>query len=358
MMAASGIDMAPVEHVRDRLAGEGKTPLFFAVDGRLLGVIAVADTVKPTSREAIAGMRAMGLDVVMLTGDNARTAEAIGRQVGVDRVVADVLPQDKEREVRRLQDEGRKVAMVGDGINDAPALVRADVGLAIGAGTDVAMESADIVLMRSDLNDVPAAIELSQATIRNIKQNLFWAFFYNIIGIPIAAGCWYAAFDLRMNPMIAALAMSFSSVFVVGNALRLRLFKPKHAARSETAGPDGAADRMTGTVAISTFETSVETSRDASRTAESSSPVRQNGVPSITNQQGGTTMKKTLGIEGMTCGNCVRHVTRALEGLPGASDVSVSLEDKSAQVTVPEDVTDDQITAAVADAGYEVVSIA
>ena len=358
MMAASGIDMAPVEHVRDRLAGEGKTPLFFAVDGRLLGVIAVADTVKATSREAIAGMRAMGLDVVMLTGDNARTAEAIGRQVGVDRVVADVLPQDKEREVRRLQDEGRKVAMVGDGINDAPALVRADVGLAIGAGTDVAMESADIVLMRSDLNDVPAAIELSQATIRNIKQNLFWAFFYNIIGIPIAAGCWYAAFDLRMNPMIAALAMSFSSVFVVGNALRLRLFKPKHAARSETAGPDGAADRMTGTVAISTFETSVETSRDASRTAESSSPVRQNGVPSITNQQGGTTMKKTLGIEGMTCGNCVRHVTRALEGLPGASDVSVSLEDKSAQVTVPEDMTDDQITAAVADAGYEVVSIA
>ena len=319
MMAASGIDMAPVEHVRDRLAGEGKTPLFFAADGRLLGVIAVADTVKPTSREAIAGMRAMGLDVVMLTGDNARTAEAIGRQVGVDRVVADVLPQDKEREVRRLQDEGRKVAMVGDGINDAPALVRADVGLAIGAGTDVAMESADIVLMRSDLNDVPAAIELSQATIRNIKQNLFWAFFYNIIGIPIAAGCWYAAFDLRMNPMIAALAMSFSSVFVVGNALRLRLFKPKHAARSETAGPDGAADRMTGTVAISTFETSVETSRDASRTAESSSPVRQNGVPSITNQQGGTTMKKTLGIEGMTLRQ-LRQARHPRAGGPAGSE--------------------------------------
>ena len=212
-------------------------------------MIAVADTVKPTSREAIAGMRAMGLDVVMLTGDNARTAEAIGRQVGVDRVVADVAAAGQG--ARGAPPAGRgpgRWRWWATASTDAPALVRADVGLAIGAGTDVAMESADIVLMRSDLNDVPAAIELSQATIRNIKQNLFWAFFYNIIGIPIAAGCWYAAFDLRMNPMIAALAMSFSSVFVVGNALRLRLFKPKHAARSETAGPDGAADRMTGTV--------------------------------------------------------------------------------------------------------------
>ena len=349
------------------------------------GFVGIADPLRAEVKDAVHACKTANIEVKMLTGDNIITATAIADELGLlegggiaveasyleglsdeefskvlpsVRVIARSTPLLKMRVVKELKSKGNVVAVTGDGINDAPALVRADVGLAIGAGTDVAMESADIVLMRSDLNDVPAAIELSQATIRNIKQNLFWAFFYNIIGIPIAAGCWYAAFDLRMNPMIAALAMSFSSVFVVGNALRLRLFKPKHAARSETAGPDGAADRMTGTVAISTFETSVETSRDASRTAESSSPVRQNGVPSITNQQGGTTMKKTLGIEGMTCGNCVRHVTRALEGLPGASDVSVSLEDKSAQVTVPEDVTDDQITAAVADAGYEVVSIA
>lgn len=342
MMTAFGIDTTPVERIQDRLSDEGKTPLFFAVDGHLLGMIAVADTVKPTSREAIAEMKALGLRVVMLTGDNGRTARMIGQQVGVDRVVADVLPQDKEREVRRLQSEGRKVAMVGDGINDAPALARADVGLAIGAGTDVAMESADIVLMRGDLRDVPAAIELSRATIRTIKQNLFWAFFYNIIGIPIAAGCWYVAFELKLNPMVAALAMSFSSVFVVGNALRLRLFRPKSAVEPGREGGQAkaTADGVVNTVAESTFYGSSEM-------MEIQQP-----------QQGGNTMKKTLIIEGMTCGNCVKHVTRALEGLPEASDVTVSLENKTAQVTVPESVTDEQITAAVVDAGYEVVSIA
>ena len=342
MMTAFGIDTTPVERIQDRLSDEGKTPLFFAVDGHLLGMIAVADTVKPTSREAIAEMKALGLRVVMLTGDNGRTARMIGQQVGVDRVVADVLPQDKEREVRRLQSEGRKVAMVGDGINDAPALARADVGLAIGAGTDVAMESADIVLMRGDLRDVPAAIELSRATIRTIKQNLFWAFFYNIIGIPIAAGCWYAAFELKLNPMVAALAMSFSSVFVVGNALRLRLFRPKSAVEPGREGGQAkaTADGVVNTVAESTFYGSSEM-------MEIQQP-----------QQGGNTMKKTLIIEGMTCGNCVKHVTRALEGLPEASDVTVSLENKTAQVTVPESVTDEQITAAVVDAGYEVVSSA
>ena len=358
MMTAFGVDVTVAEPIRDRLAGEGKTPLFFAVEGRLLGVVAVADTVKPSSRAAIADMKAMGLDVVMLTGDNDRTARAIGQQVGVDRVVADVLPQDKEREIRRLQDEGRRVAMVGDGINDAPALVRADVGLAIGAGTDVAMESADIVLMRSDLNDVPAAIELSRATIRNIKQNLFWAFFYNIIGIPIAAGCWYAAFDLKMNPMVAALAMSFSSVFVVGNALRLRLFKPRHSALDGSAQADGVPAGAGDAVTVSTFGTDAEPHRETSCTAESSASAMMGDATQPTIQQGGITMRKTLGIEGMTCGNCVKHVTRALEGLPGAIDVSVSLEDKSAQVSVPEGVTDEQITAAVVDAGYEVVSIA
>ena len=215
----------------DALANDGKTPLFFARNGRLIGIIAVADVVKPTSKQAIKELSDMGIEVVMLTGDNAKTAEAIRRQVGVDRVVAEVLPQDKESEIRRLQEAGKKVAMVGDGINDAPALARADVGIAIGAGTDVAIESADVVLMKSDLLDVPTAIQLSKATIRNIKQNLFWAFFYNSIGIPVAAGLLYPAFGLKMNPMLGALAMSFSSVFVVSNALRLRWFKPEHSSQ-------------------------------------------------------------------------------------------------------------------------------
>lgn len=228
LLNAEGIHDEALEQLQDQMADRGKTPLFFAAAGKLIGMVAVADVVKPTSKQAIADLQTMGIEVVMLTGDHKKTAEAIRKQVGVDRVVAEVLPQDKEREVRSLQASGKKVAMVGDGINDAPALARADVGIAIGAGTDVAMESADIVLMRNDLLDVTGAIELSKATIRNIKENLFWAFFYNIIGIPIAAGCWYTAFHLKMNPMVAALAMSFSSVFVVSNALRLRFFKPKH----------------------------------------------------------------------------------------------------------------------------------
>ena len=335
LLNAEGIHDEALEQLQDQMADQGKTPLFFAAAGKLIGMVAVADVVKPTSKQAIADLQTMGIEVVMLTGDHKKTAEAIRKQVGVDRVVAEVLPQDKEREVRALQASGKKVAMVGDGINDAPALARADVGIAIGAGTDVAMESADIVLMRNDLLDVAGAIELSKATIRNIKENLFWAFFYNIIGIPIAAGCWYTAFNLKMNPMVAALAMSFSSVFVVSNALRLRFFKPKH----------GSA------VSDNTAETT------ASVTTEF--PVQKISVKQTTIKQsnGGTIMKKELMIEGMMCQNCVKHVTHALEGIPGASHVQVSLEDKKATVEVPESVADETLKAAVTEAGYEVTEI-
>ena len=335
LLNAEGIHDEALEQLQDQMADQGKTPLFFAAAGKLIGMVAVADVVKPTSKQAIADLQTMGIEVVMLTGDHKKTAEAIRKQVGVDRVVAEVLPQDKEREVHTLQASGKKVAMVGDGINDAPALARADVGIAIGAGTDVAMESADIVLMRNDLLDVAGAIELSKATIRNIKENLFWAFFYNIIGIPIAAGCWYTAFNLKMNPMVAALAMSFSSVFVVSNALRLRFFKPKHGS--------AVSDNTAGTTASVTTE----------------SPVQKISVKQTTIKQsnGGTTMKKELMIEGMMCQNCVKHVTHALDGIPGTSHVQVSLEDKKATVEVPESVTDETLKAAVTEAGYEVTEI-
>lgn len=232
MMQERKIVLDGLEEQAETLAEEGKTPLFFAEDGKALGLLALADTLKPTSKDAVDAFHRMGIDVVMLTGDNRRTAEAIGRQLGIE-VVAEVLPQDKEREVRRLQESGKKVAMIGDGINDAPALMRADVGIAIGAGTDVAMESADIILMKSDLMDAVTAVELSHATIRNIKENLFWAFFYNACGIPLAAGVFYPLLEWKLNPMFAAAAMSFSSAFVVGNALRLKLFRPKFA--KETA---------------------------------------------------------------------------------------------------------------------------
>ena len=336
LLNAEGVHDQALEQLQDQMADQGKTPLFFAAAGKLIGMVAVADVVKPSSKQAIADLQAMGIEVVMLTGDHKKTAEAIRRQVGVDRVVAEVLPQDKEQEVRKLQESGKKVAMVGDGINDAPALARADVGIAIGAGTDVAMESADIVLMRSDLLDVAGAIELSKATIRNIKENLFWAFFYNIIGIPIAAGCWYTAFHLKMNPMVAALAMSFSSVFVVSNALRLRFFKPKH----------GSAVSASAVESVAPVTVSVP--------AEAPLPEPSAKQTTINQSNGGTTMKKELMIEGMMCQNCVKHVTHALEGIPGAADVQVSLEDKKATVNVPESVTDEALKAAVTEAGYEV----
>ena len=225
LMAEKNVQLQPAEPLAQRLAAQGKTPLFFAKEQKLLGIIAMADQVKTTSKEAIAKMRGMGLEVIMLTGDNAATAEAIRQQVGVDKALAQVLPQDKEAAVRLLQEQGRKVAMVGDGINDAPALARADVGIAIGAGTDIAIEAADVVLMKSDLLDVARTIKLSRAVMTNIKENLFWAFIYNAIGIPLAAGLFYPAYGWLLNPMLAAAAMSCSSVSVVSNALRLRFKK-------------------------------------------------------------------------------------------------------------------------------------
>ena len=316
MMEESGIDLGAEHLMADGLAENGKTPLYFAQDGRLMGLIAVADTVKPSSAEAMCGFRALGIDVVMLTGDNQRTADAIGRELGVTKVIAEVLPQDKEAVIASLQTEGRRVAMVGDGINDAPALARSDVGLAIGAGTDVAIESADIVLMKSDLLDAVTAVELSKATIRNVKQNLFWAFIYNIIGIPLAAGVWFPLTGWQLNPMFAAAAMSLSSVSVVSNALRLKLFKPRrsHPAESVSTGADGHIDMK--------------------------KEVCQ--------------MEKKLTIDGMMCQHCVAHVSKALNSLPGVT-ASVDLDTKTA--TVSGTASDEALKKAVEEAGYSEVSI-
>ena len=330
------IDISVAAGLQEKLADEGKTPLYFAQGGKFLGVIAAADVVKPTSREAIARLQEMGMDVIMLTGDNARTAEAIKKQVGIKTVIADVLPQDKEEKVRQLQEQGHKVAMVGDGINDAPALARADVGIAIGAGTDVAIESADIVLMKSDLMDAASAVSLSRAVMRNIKQNLFWAFFYNAIGIPVAAGVLYPAFHILLNPMIGAAAMSFSSVSVVSNALRLRFFTPKWKQES------GTADLQT-TENGGMMEQSTAAAEIADRIAQNDE------------SKGETTMKKTIKIEGMMCQHCVKAATKALEGVAGVTAVTVSLEDK--QAVVEGSATDEALTAAIVDAGYEVKGI-
>ena len=291
-------------------ANDGKTSLYFAVDNKFVGIIAVADTIKETSRQAIEDMRNMGLDVIMLTGDNAVTANAIKNKLPLSSAVAEVLPSDKEEEVRKLQQSGHKIAMVGDGINDAPALTRADVGIAIGAGTDIAIESADIVLMKSDLQDVVTSIELSHSVIKNIKENLFWAFFYNALGIPIAAGVLYGIAGLKLNPMIAALAMSFSSVFVVSNALRLRFFKPK-----------------------------------------------RNNIKTVKNEKENITMTKTIKINGMMCSHCTGRVGEVLNAIDGVS-AEVSLDNGGqAVVTLAKDVSDDVLKKAVVDAGYEVVGI-
>ena len=299
-----------VKTVAQRLAEEGKTPLLFARSKKILGVIAVADVIKEDSPEAIHQLQNMGIEVVMLTGDNERTAAAVGKQAGVDQVIAGVLPDGKEAEIRRLRRKG-KVAMVGDGINDAPALTRADIGIAIGAGTDVAIDAADVVLMNSKLSDVPAAIRLSRATLKNIHENLFWAFIYNIIGIPLAAGVWIPLFGWQLNPMFGAAAMSLSSFCVVTNALRLNLFDMRNAAKDKQ----------------------------------------------IKRKQEETTMEKTMKIEGMMCGHCEATVKKALEALDGVDHADVSHEQDQAVVTLKEDVADDILKKAVEDKDYNVVSI-
>lgn len=320
-LAQNGVSLAAMEADAHRLAEDGKTPLFFAESGRLLGCIAVADVVKPDSAKAIAALRRMGRRVVLLTGDNQRTANAIARQIGVDQVIAQVLPQDKAKCVAQLQQQGQRVAMVGDGVNDAPALAQADVGLAIGAGTDIAIESADVVLMKSSLLDIPAAMDLSRAVLRNIKQNLFWAFFYNSIGIPVAAGVLYPALHLTLNPMLAAAAMSLSSVCVVSNALRLRGWKPP---------------------------------------VFSDHPVPTAPLPesAVFQSQGKeeNTVNKTIHIDGMMCAHCTGRVEKALNDLPGV-EATVDLDSKSAAVTCTPDVSDDTLRQAVEDAGYHVTGI-
>ena len=325
LMAEHGVELGGLAARADELAAEGKTPLFFARAGRALGLIAVADPIKPTSAAAVERLRAMGVRTLLLTGDQRLTAEAVAREVGVDEVVAGVLPDQKELKVRELQRAGHKVAMVGDGINDAPALARADIGIAIGAGTDVAIGSADVVLMRSDPADVARAIELSRATMRNIKQNLFWALFYNSVCIPVAAGA-LSPLGITLNPMIAAAAMGFSSVFVVGNALRLRAWRP-----SGDAGP--------GQEAAAAAEPSVKSDQSA----------QDNQVTQVERKE---TMDKKLKVEGMMCQHCVKHVKEALEGVCGVASADVDLESGTAVAHSDASVSDEALLAAVRDAGY------
>jgi Cu+-exporting ATPase len=326
------ININDFEETSTKLADEGKTPLYFADEMNVLGIIAVADVVKATSQRAIHEFEAMGIEVVMLTGDNKKTAEAIRKQLGITRAIAEVLPQDKEREIRKIQEQGRKVAMIGDGINDAPALARADVGIAIGAGTDVAIESADIVLIRSDLLDAVTAVQLSNATIRNIKQNLFWAFIYNTIGIPLAAGLFFNMLGWKLNPMFAAGAMSLSSVSVVSNALRLKFFKP-------------------------TRKTSEPESINTTNNNDDSQVITKDLSNKSNNINGGNEMKKIMKIEGMSCGHCKAAVEKALKAIDGVENAVVDLADKSADITLANEVSNDVLSKAVTDAGYDVVEV-
>ena len=354
------------EEAAQELSKDGKTPLFFAGEKQLIAIVAVADTVKTSSFAAMEEFHRMKIDVVMLTGDNQRTAEAVQKELGINQVIAEVLPEDKEKEIRRLQSRGRRVAMIGDGINDAPALAAADVGIAIGAGADVAIDSADIILMKSRLTDAITAIRLSRAVIRNIKENLFWAFFYNVIGIPLAAGVWYPAFGVLLNPMFGAAAMSLSSLFVVGNALRLRNFK--------SSGRDEAAEESNGSKENEAMvqsngskinEANVQSNgskideanvQSNGRCAEEYGTKKMNGFETGRKKEE-MRMKKTIIIEGMACGHCTARVQKALEAVEGIAEVIMSLEKKSAEITLNAPVDDEALRAAVTEAGYEVTEI-
>ena len=347
----------------ERLASEGKTPLCFMKNGRLAGMIAVADVIKEDSPQAVKELQNMGIRVVMLTGDNERTARAIGAQAGVDEVIAGVLPDGKESVIRSLKEQG-KVAMVGDGINDAPALTRADIGIAIGAGTDIAIDAADVVLMKSRLSDVPAAIRLSRATLRNIHENLFWAFFYNVVGIPLAAGLWYPIFGWKLNPMFGAAAMSLSSFCVVTNALRLNLFKMHDASKDhpmrkkaeKAANKGGEKAENAGAVRMGAEDTrSIGQTANGNETVSKEMQKSENQKNNINME--GITMTKTMNIEGMMCGHCEARVKKALEALAGVESAEVSHEKGTAVVSMSADVADDTLKEAVEAQDYKVDSI-
>ena len=347
----------------ERLASEGKTPLCFMKNGRLAGMIAVADVIKEDSPQAVKELQNMGIRVVMLTGDNERTARAIGAQAGVDEVIAGVLPDGKESVIRSLKEQG-KVAMVGDGINDAPALTRADIGIAIGAGTDIAIDAADVVLMKSRLSDVPAAIRLSRATLRNIHENLFWAFFYNVVGIPLAAGLWYPIFGWKLNPMFGAAAMSLSSFCVVTNALRLNLFKMHDASKDhpmrkraeKAANKGGEKAENAGAVRMGAGDTrSIGQTANGNETVSKEMQKSENQKNNINME--GITMTKTMNIEGMMCGHCEARVKKALEALAGVESAEVSHEKGTAVVSMSADVADDTLKEAVEAQDYKVNSI-
>ena len=341
----------------DSLASEGKTPLLFAREEELEGIIAVADTVRETSKAALRQFKEAGLKVVMLTGDNRITAEAIRKNLDIEEAISEVMPTQKESCIRELQEKGHKVAMVGDGINDAPALTRADVGIAIGAGTDIAIDSADVVLMKDSLEDVVTAIDLSKSVIRNIRMNLFWAFFYNVCGIPVAAGLLYPMFNIRLSPMIGAAAMSLSSVCVVTNALRLRFFKGRTlpSDTAEEQKKNGTAD--SGTAELRTAEISAgDDSHESNKEANWEVKKEERNGEKMPSGKGEKEMEKVIEVEGMMCAHCQMHVQKALAAVEGVSEAAVDLEAKKAVVKLSQEVSDETLMKAVEDAGYTAVS--